>query len=840
MKPFSEQTPMMQQWLTCKKEAKEALVFFRLGDFFEAFYEDAEILASTLQLTLTQRQSVPMCGVPVHAAQNYLDKLLQKGFKVAIADQVEEPGKTKGLLMRKITRIVSPATLFSSSLLQEKKNNFFVSVTEKGGLFGLVILDLSTSEFQFLEVQDKNKVLDELFRISPAEILVLKSFQEKYAFFLSELSHSFSFLLTVKEDAFFLDQKISLDLSFLKSSPVCLEAASSLFYYLEKEMKISTASFKKGEKKELSSYMSIDRMSLENLDILPKENRDFSLLNLVDKTVTSMGGRLLVEWVKRPLFDLEPLLDRQESIEELISWPSLVFNLQKEMKNIRDFPRILSRVENSYASPKDLLSLKVSLERIPSVKALLESTTSSLLQKHQKNLVFLPSLVSLLDKALLENPPHRLGDGDIFKEGYNIELDELQTIGRKSKEWIANYQVSLREETGIKTLKVGYTKAFGYYIEVSKGQIDKVPDAFIRRQTLTSAERYVTEKLKSFEHQILSAEGKIRALETFLFEELKKEVLQFLEEIQKISVAISHIDVLTSLALVALEYGYAKPTLKNTNELKILEGRHPILERVHLQKEFIPNDTVFSYPDSFLYIITGPNMAGKSTYIRQVALLVILAQIGSFIPVKSATIGLVDQVFSRVGASDDIAKGESTFMVEMKQTAYILQEATSSSLIILDEIGRGTSTYDGISIAWAVAEFLLTTDKKKAKTLFATHYWELTELESLFLGAKNYQVAVKETVEGIIFLHKIIPGGTDKSYGIHVAKLAGLPRKALEIAAKRLKMLEKGKRKEKEEEPFFSFSVKEPCLLCEKIKALNLEEITPLSALKTLYELQKE
>ncbi len=843
MKPFSEQTPMMQQWSNCKKQAKEALLFFRLGDFFEAFYEDAEILANTLQLTLTQRQGIPMCGVPVHAHENYLDKLLQKGFKVAIADQVQSLCQGKGLMTRKITRIVSPATLFSSSLLEEKRNNFFVSLYEKDSVFGLILLDLSTSEFRFLQLEEKNKLLDELFRLSPAELLVSHSFQKKYSFFLEELSYSFPFLLTVKEDTYFdssFTKELSLDLSFLQKFPSAFLAAVALFYYLEKEMRLSLSSIKKGEKEELSSYMSIDRTSLENLDILPREKKDFSLLGLLDKTKTPMGGRLLATWVKRPLFNLKAIEKRQQSIEELLNTPSLLLKLQKELKNIRDLPRILAKIENHYASAKDLVCLKSSLQKIPCLEEALEKRHSSLLKEHKKNLLPLPELVALLDRALLENPAHRLSEGEVFKEGYSKELDELRKIGRKSKEWIANYQQTLRQEFGIKTLKVGYTKAFGYYIEVSQGQIDKVPSSFIRRQTLTSAERYVTEELKSFEYQVLSAEGKIRGLETLLFEELKKKVLCFLTSITSTALSVSHIDALSSLAQVALEYGYTKPEVNLSYDLQILQGRHPILERALFHKDFIANDTIFSCSDSSMYIITGPNMAGKSTYIRQVALLVILAQMGSFIPAKSAKIGLVDQVFSRVGAFDDIAKGESTFMVEMKQTAHILQEATSSSLIILDEIGRGTSTYDGISIAWAVAEFLLTEEKKKAKTLFATHYWELTELEKLFLGVKNYQVAVKETAKGIVFLHKILPGGTDKSYGIHVAKLAGLPEKMLEIAAKRLKMFEKRKKKEPPiQGTLFPLVEKEICILCEKIKKLQVDQMSPLSALQTLYEIQK-
>ena len=837
---------MMKQWNDCKKEAKDALLLFRLGDFFEAFYEDATLIAKELQLTLTKRQGIPMCGVPYHAFENYLDKLIGKGHKVAIADQVEDPKKVKGLVDRKVVQILSPATLFSSNLLQEKSHNFFVAIAEKEHHFGMVFLDLTTSEFRWMEASSKQELLDEIFKMRPAELLISQSFAEKRKDLLEELSLGFSFLLQIKEDGYFetfaAEKKIISHFPELEkgSYPIAILAAGALFTYLQEDMHLSLTSIRKISWEDRSSFLSIDRTSLINLDILPKEKGEFSLLKLLDKTQTPMGARLLSDWVKRPLLNKAEIEKRHQSIEEFLHKPEALFSLGKTLSSIRDLSRLLLKVENNYASPRDLVSLKSSLQEIPLVKKTIGAFSSLLTREVYQNLPELFALTSHLDHALVEQPPHRLSDGNLFREGFCKELDELKRLAKEAKSWIANYQMKLREELSIKNLKVSYTKAFGYYIEVSKGQCDKVPASFSRRQTLVNAERFITEELKNFEYKVLSAEEKAKGLEVELFEKLKAFILPFSSSISQTSHSVALLDVLVSLSKVALEYQYTKPEITTGDALEIREGRHPILEKAFPSQEFIPNDTHLS-KENQLYLITGPNMAGKSTYLRQVALITIMAQMGSFVPAACAKIGLVDKVFSRVGASDDLTRGESTFMVEMKQTAHILENATSKSLIILDEIGRGTSTYDGISIAWAVSEYLLTTENKKAKTLFATHYWELTELEKLFPNAKNYQVAVKETPSGIVFLHKIIQGGTDKSYGIHVARLAGLPQKALYLADKRLKLLEKEHRTKKPlkelELPLFS---QKRCEKCEKIENLSLEKTTPFEALQTLYELQKK
>lgn len=847
----AQKTPMMIQWEACKKEAKEALLLFRLGDFFEAFEEDAKIMAQELQLTLTQRQGIPMCGVPVHTCDSYIDKLIAKGYKIAIADQTEDPKKAKGLVNRKLVRILSPGVIFSSSLLDDKANNFFLSLTQVDTIYGLCVLDLTTSEFRWVQTKDTQQLLDEIFRLRPAEILVSKTFYEKKEPLLQELSYGFSFLLNKREDSYFEPQQArrvisshfqltSLEKFMGNDLPVALLAAGALLHYLKEDMRLNVSPIRSIQTKELTSYLLIDRMSLMNLDILPQDKNQFSLLSLLDKTKTPMGARLLAQWVKYPLLQLSTIQERQRGIAELLEKQEALFALEQGLEKVRDLPRLLMRIENGYASPKDLVALRSSLEVVPKIRECLSHFSSPLIQKNLHKIQEKKELKELLDKALVDHPPHRLYDAEVFRLGYCKELDELKNLGKESKVWIAQYQNQLRNELGIKTLRVSYTKAFGYYIEVSKGQESKVPVTFHRKQTLVNAERYITEALKSFEYKILTAEERIRGVEAQLFEELKAQVLRYTLFISQMAEALAEMDVLVSLAKVAREYRYVKPELHEGVDLEIIQGRHPILEYSFPHQEFIPNDTHLSLPDNQLYLITGPNMAGKSTYIRQVALIVVLAQMGSFVPAHSARIGLVDRLFSRVGASDDIARGQSTFMVEMMQTAHILNHATSRSLVILDEIGRGTSTYDGISIAWAVAEYLLTTKGKKAKTLFATHYWELTELENLLTGAVNYQVAVKEMATGIVFLRKIIRGGTDKSYGIHVAKLAGLPTEALYIAQKRLQALEKAHRpvsvQAAEYQPMLISLAS--CDRCKKLSELHLDQMTPFSALQMLYSLQ--
>ncbi len=846
-------TPMMEQWLLCKKKAKDALLLFRLGDFYEAFYEDAYLISKEINLTLTKRQDVPMCGVPYHTSDAYIDKLVAKGHKVAVAEQIDDPKSAKGLVRRDIARIVSPATVVNSSLLNEKTNNFFVSISQIGSLFGLVVIDLTTAEFYGLELENKNDLRDELHKLKPSEFLISKKLLDANKAFFEELSYSFNFMTTTLEDWHFDFQSCyeyllhhfkisSLDGFGLSEKMTIVVASGALLKYLKEDLSINLDHIQKISSPSLLSFMAIDCNSLRNLELtqsLSRTNKN-TLLEVLDFTKTPMGGRLLVNWIKYPLLNVDEINKRADAIAEFLQNERVMDEISLHLGKIRDLERIMMKISSGYASPKDLASLRFSLENVPRIKELLRNFSSSFLKEELCHLEELPLVSSLIKEAIVDNPPLRISDGGTFREGYNKDLDELKNISSTSKTFIASYQNELREETKIKTLKVGYTQAFGYYIEVSKGQADKIPHFFHRRQTLVNAERFTTEKLKEFEHKVLSAEESIKALENTLYSEIKQTILSYSEKINLSANALSKIDSILSLSIAAKKYDYVRPFIDNSDILEIKEGRHPVIENSLPLNSFIPNDTFLNEKER-LFLITGPNMAGKSTYIRQVAVIAIMAQMGSFIPAKQCRMGLIDKVFSRIGASDDLAKGQSTFMVEMTETANILNNATSKSLVILDEIGRGTSTYDGISIAWAVAEYLLTTDAKKAKTLFATHYFELTELEGKIPGAVNYNVTVKETNSGIVFLRKIEKGSTDKSYGIHVAKLAGLPSLAIKNAEKMLLKLEKGsfkpQKKTSEELPLFFY---QKPLFIEELKQIDINRLSPLEALQKLLEIQQK
>lgn len=773
---------MMLQWQTCKAKAPEALLFFRLGDFYEAFYEDAEKISKELNLTLTARQAIPMCGVPFHAAENYIDKLLSRGFKVAIAEQTEDPKMVKGLVKREITRIITPGTLVTSQLLSEKKNNFFAAIAQVGQVFGVSVLDLSTGEFRAMEFEHEAELLDELVRLRPAEFLV----DAEFAFF-KELSYNFGFVLTKRpridpKKAF---EALHAQIKNGQVQPAAVQAAGSLLTYLKEELATPLDHINAIHTDSLSEYMAIDRATLRNLELIEpmsEATSAYTLLNLLDETKTAMGARLLAQWIQRPLLSGQKIERRQDAVALFLEAKSDAKRLRELLEPVRDLERLIMKVSTRCATPRDLVGLGISLMQIDPIRDLLAGRFP--MPPFQA-----APLAQFIQNALHESPPLRIGEGDIFKDGYHPELDSLRQASRESVAWMTRYQTFLREETGIKTLKVGYTKAFGYYIEVSHAQSGKIPETFQRRQTLVNAERFITDELKAFEHKVLTAEERAKGLETELFEQLRLKIAAEAPAIRAIAKAIAALDVLLSLAKVAHDRGYVRPTVDESDRFEVIDGRHPSIEKAIGAASFIPNDAILD-PSQQLMLITGPNMAGKSTYIRQVALIAILAQIGSYVPAKKAHIGLIDQVFSRIGASDDLARGQSTFMVEMSETAHILNHVTSRSLVLLDEIGRGTSTYDGISIAWAVAEYLLTTPGRQAKTLFATHYWELTRIEEEFSHAKNFQIAVQEIPSGIVFLRKILRGGTDKSYGIHVAKLAGLPAKAIQRAEEMLAELE--------------------------------------------------
>lgn len=764
----SSPTPMMAQWQTCKQKAGDALLFFRLGDFYEAFYEDAQLISQELGLVLTQRQAIPMCGVPAHVIDASIDKLILKGHKVAVAEQTEDPAAAKGLVRRELTRVVTPGTVINSELIQEGKNNFIASLMEINGLFGLAFLDLTTGEFFATEPA---QIFDEVHRLRPAEFVVSRSFKEKNPQFFRQLSTAYSFLVNERED---FDQERYLkalggfSLEAFGRAAQC--AAGALLIYVKEELSLQLPHVTQLSNPALKRTMSLDRATLRNLELTEGASAKHTLLNLLDRTATSMGRRMLRNWIENPQLSLEEIYLRQGAIAHFLESYDQMKRIHQGLKSVRDLERLISKIATRRASPRDLLTLGCSLVQIPLIeKALGEE--------------FLP-LAEEIVRSLNEELPLRLSEGGIFKDGVYAELDRLRALKAENVEWIARYQATLREQTGIKTLKVGYTRAFGYYIEVSRGKGEMVPEQFQRRQTLVNAERFVTEELKGRESEVLSAEERTKAFEEEAFEILRNKCVERVEEILQLAKKVARIDVLLSLALIAKEQRFTRPVVDEGDQIIIRNGRHPVIERAIGMSLFIPNDTELDLEKKNLLLLTGPNMGGKSTYIRQVALIVILAQMGSYVPADYAQIGIVDKLFSRIGASDDLARGHSTFMVEMSETANILNGATSRSLVLLDEIGRGTSTYDGIAIAWAVAEFLL---QRKIKTLFATHYWELTRLE----GALNMHMAVQEGEGNILFMHKVSPGAADRSYGIHVAKLAGLPQSVIERAEEMLTGLTK-------------------------------------------------
>ena len=782
-------SPMMQQWHACKQKAQDALLLFRMGDFYEAFYEDAKLLAKELELTLTSRQEIPMSGVPHHTCESYIDKLIAKGYRVAIAEQIEDPKQAKGLVKREVVRIVTPGTIINSQLLSASSNNFFAAITRTEGLFGLAFLDLTTAELWVSEFSSAQDLLNELYRLQPSELLISKKLAANFSDLLKSLHQNSSFLTSLADNWKFehrvaydfltkLFQVHHLDGFGVGQMPAAISATGALLSHLKEELCLSLSHLHEIRPYTTSHYMALDYTAQRNLELthsLKNNSKKQTLLDLLDHTLTPMGGRLMQHWVKQPLLAVEEIKQRQDGVQSLISQQTLLKNCCACFCEIKDLERLMMKISSGYATPKDLTTLGHSFAPIKKLKALLISSPSSWIQKATSQLDEMTEMTKLILQTLVEEPPLKLGEGKLFRSGIHQELDELQEMSLDSKSWIARYQALLREETGIKNLKVGFNKMFGYFIEVSRGQSDKMPDTFIRRQTLVNAERFITPKLKEYESKVLTAEERIKAIETELFSELKIALIKFTKEVLVIAKAVAKLDCLVSLATVAVRHHYCRPEVNEGYAIEIKEGRHPVIESVCNQENFICNDTLLNDVDHKLLMITGPNMAGKSTYLRQVALIVIMAQIGSFVPAKSALIGIVDKVYTRIGASDDLSRGHSTFMVEMTETANILNNATARSLIILDEIGRGTSTYDGISIAWAVAEFLLTNQQHMAKTLFATHYWELTKLEEKIKGAVNYHVAVHEADGEITFLRKVIKGGTDKSYGIHVAKLAGLP-----------------------------------------------------------------
>lgn len=810
-------SPMMLQWHACKQSAGSALLLFRMGDFYEAFYNDAVVMAKELELTLTKRQEVPMCGVPHHTSENYIDKLVSRGFRVAVAEQTEDPKKAKGLVRREVVRVVTPGTVVNSSLLSERNNNFIAAITQVGQLFGLAVLDLTTADFRVIELSQEADLINEIYKLQPAEFVLSPKLQERYRTLFEDLRKTYDFLISSHDEWRFSHQTAhdflvqhfrvkALEGLGLFGMVAAINAAGGLLSYLQDILCLPLSHVTEIRTYSTSQYMSIDKATRRHLELtepLTIGSKRNTLLNILDRTQTPMGARLLRQWISQPLLDTGEIKKRQDGVEAFCHHSHVLQEIAKLLHHVRDIERLIMKICSGHASPRDLVALKNSFEPIPQLKSLLHqfSNHSFLIAEEERAVEALPEMVNLIARALVDDPPLRLNEGRTFREGYHQALDELHEMGANSKEWLARYQNELKEATGIKTLKVGFNRMFGYFIEVSKGQADKMPESFQRRQTLVNAERFITPELKTYETNVMHAEERAAAIETELFAALKAEIASFGPRIQRTAQALARLDVLQGLATVAKQYDYVRPIVDDSARLEIHAGRHPVIEASLKDERFIANDTFLDDNDNRLLLITGPNMAGKSTYIRQVALIVIMAQMGSFIPASSAHIGAVDKVFSRIGASDDLARGQSTFMVEMTETANILHSATNRSLIILDEIGRGTSTYDGISIAWSVAEYLLTTENKMAKTLFATHYWELTKLEEKVPGAVNYSVAVHESEDSIIFLRKIVRGGTDKSYGIHVGRLAGLPPTVIARAKEILEHLEENANQKSAFEP---------------------------------------
>ena len=863
-------SPMMQKYLETKEEYKDCILFYRLGDFYEMFFEDALIAARELEITLTGKdcglpERAPMAGIPHHAAEVYAEKLIEKGYKVAICEQLEDPKTSKGIVKRGVIRILTPGTIVESNLLEEKKNNYIMSICKSGIYFGVSVCDISTGEFYSSEIKSENNfalLLDEIARFAPSEIIansMMFECQEE----MDKIRERFSIYMSRFSDKFFTDDVGNLTLDYniienkkevtnLKEKPLAVKSINALLEYLNETQMTSLEHINTITIYSLSKYMSLDINARRNLEITEKmrdKSKKGTLLWVLDKTSTSMGGRLLRRWLNDPLLEVKEIQERLDAVKELKDNMMLRGEITDTLKKVYDIERLAGKMTYGNANARDMITLKNSLERLPEVKSVLEMCQSHKLKELYENLDELKDVFALIEKSIVEDPPMTIKDGGIIKLGYDEEIDTLKKASTEGKTWLAKLEADEKEKTGIKTLKVGYNKVFGYYIEVSKSFVSQVPERFIRKQTLTTGERYITDELKTIENQILGAEEKVVNLEYNAFVEIRTEIAKNIKRLQKTANVVSTLDVLSSFAQVAEDMNYCMPGVKDDGIIKIKEGRHPVIEKMIGSGNFVPNDTYLDKEGDRLAIITGPNMAGKSTYMRQVALITLMAQVGSFVPATEAQIGVVDKIFTRVGASDDLSMGQSTFMVEMMEVATILKEATENSLVILDEIGRGTSTYDGLSIAWAVAEYIANKEKCGAKTLFATHYHELIELADKQEGIKNYSIAVKEKGEDIIFLRKIVEGGTDESYGIHVARLAGVPKVVTKRADEILTSLERksmlsGKKQEKESKKvvegqfdMFNFKLAE---IAHEIDKIDLNELTPIDALNTLVKIKEK
>ncbi len=862
-------SPMMKHYISMKEEYKDCLLFYRLGDFYEMFFEDALTASRELEITLTGRdcgleERAPMCGVPFHAAESYISRLINKGYKVAICEQLEDPAQAKGIVKRDVIRVVTPGTVMEANMLNEKENNYIMSVFKRGIYFGIAVCDISTGDFYISEIKETNNfqmLLDEIARYSPAEIIVnstffntteeIKKLKERFELYITNLPEE---AFREETDTLINDYRIVNDdgeeLSNLDKHIFGVVAANALIDYLNQTQKVKLEHINTIQFYEINQYMALDINARRHLELTEKmrdKSKKGTLLWVLDKTSTSMGGRLLKRWISNPLLKVSEINNRLQAVQELKNGLMLRDELQEALKKVYDIERLIGKISFGSANGRDLVSLKNSLGQLPDIKRILsENVESHYLTTLQNNLDTLEDIYVLIDQAIVEEPPITIKEGGLIKLGYQEELDTYKKASTEGKTWLIELEAKEKEKTGIKNLKVGYNKVFGYYIEVTKSYLNLVPDYFVRKQTLTNCERYITDELKQLENQILGAQEKVIELEYNIFLEIRDKIASQIERIQQTASIIATLDVLVSFARVAEDLNYVMPIVDDSGEIDIKGGRHPVIEKMLPSKEFVENDTYLNTKEDRFSIITGPNMAGKSTYMRQVALITIMAQIGSFVPASYAKIGIVDKIFTRVGASDDLGMGQSTFMVEMMEVATILKNATQNSLVILDEIGRGTSTYDGLSIAWAVVEYMANPENIGCKTLFATHYHELTQLEEKIDGVKNYSIAVKEKGENIIFLRKIIPKGTDESYGIHVAKLAGVPQAVVSRSNEILKTLERNVKqnknnKEKKEVAgqldMYNYKLAD---IAHELDKIDINQITPIDALNVLMRMKEK
>ena len=868
---MAEYSPMMQHYLDTKNQYKDCILFYRLGDFYEMFFEDAINVSRELELTLTgkdcgQEERAPMCGIPHHAAETYISKLIAKGYKVAICEQLEDPKQAKGIVKRDVIRVVTPGTVMETNLLDDRKNNYIMCIYKNGIYFGITVCDITTGDFRTTEIKDTNNfttLLDEISKYSPAELVVNQMmFDSKEE--IAKIKERFEVYVTkLEENKFINDSELLTDrfkivddedniLEDITSYMLGISATNALLTYLLDTQKNSLDHINKLVIYNTTKYMALDINARRNLEITEKlrdKSKKGTLLWVLDKSATSMGGRLLRRWLSNPLINAKQINKRLDAVQELKDNIMLRGELTESLKKVYDIERLAGKISYGSANARDLISLKNSAKQLPEIKKMLSDVNSNLLKELYNELDVLEDVYELIDKTIVDEPPISVKEGGLIKLGFNEDIDKLKTATTDGKNWIIGLEAEEREKTGIKGLKVGFNKVFGYYIEVTKANVSLVPDRYVRKQTLTNGERYITEELKNLENQILGAEEKVINLEYNVFVEVRDKIESQVERLQKSAEVVSTIDALCSFATVAEDMNYVRPQVDNNGVIDIKDGRHPVIEKILPSGSFVQNDTYLDKNENRLSIITGPNMAGKSTYMRQVALITLMAQIGSFVPASYAKVGVVDKIFTRVGASDDLSMGQSTFMVEMMEVAQILKEATSNSLVILDEIGRGTSTYDGLSIAWAVAEYIADSEKCGAKTLFATHYHELTDLENKLEGVKNYSIAVKEKGEDIIFLRKIIKGGTDESYGVHVAKLAGVPQVVTKRANEILKSIERknvlnNKKLEKQDKSqaegqltMYNFKLAE---LAHEIDKVDINSLTPIEALNTLVRIKEK